>query len=617
MKIPSIRQAYQEARITARRFPLVICDAVIVTVAALIIVDHEGPAEPTILFNIFFAGVLGFPLLITMALVAERRGLSRAVHLALQLFGLLLLAGYALTIPTDFTHAPLVSLLRFFILGAALLLMLSVSPFATRGEGNGFWHYNKTLVLRALTAFLYSLVLYAGLSLALAALDNLFGVNVPGKRYFELWILVSGMFTTWFFLAGIPENLSRLNDLTDYPQSLKVFAQYILLPIVLVYLVILYAYLGKIVMAWDWPQGWVSKLILGFSGTGIFLLLLLHPIMGHAENIWVKKFSQWFYLVLIPLIVMLFLAVWRRVSEYGITEGRYLALALGVWLVFIVVYFTVSRTKSIKVIPGSLCLLAFAVSFGPWGVFSVARQSQINRLEKFVSEAGILADGRIHSVHGAIPFEQAKQISAVLAYLHENHGYDGIQGWFAESLKDDTSSSGLPYKSPEAVAKLMGFQYVTYWAASPEGMVNFNAEGPFDPRGFDRMTIIQMFRAGGREVRLTSDSISYHISTERDSLVFCTIPSGKELVRINLLRHAEELLEKYRSAPTDHIPDEEMIIDASGNGLQVRLCPSWMQVQQQSGKTKLTGMTAVMLYSLERPSAKAFQERDSSSRHLH
>ena len=29
------------------------------TVAALILIDHKGPAEPSILFNIFFAGVLG------------------------------------------------------------------------------------------------------------------------------------------------------------------------------------------------------------------------------------------------------------------------------------------------------------------------------------------------------------------------------------------------------------------------------------------------------------------------------------------------------------------------------------------------------------------------------
>jgi hypothetical protein len=600
MKLPSIRQAYQEARTTAQRFPVVIFDAVVATMAALIIVDHEGPAEPTVLFNIFFAGILGIPFLLALALVAERRGMVKMPALGLQCGGVLLLVGYAFTIPMDFTHAPLVSLYRFFILGVALYLLLSFAPFAVSGEQNGFWRYNKGLFLRMLTALLYSVVLYAGLSIALAALDNLFGVYVPGKRYFELWILVIGVFSTWFFLAGVPENLARLNEIIEYPRSLKVLAQYILLPIVLIYLIILYAYLGKILIAWDWPQGWVSKLVLGFSGTGMFLLLLLHPVLGREENIWFKNFSRWFYIVLIPLIVVLFLAVWRRVGEYGITEGRYLALALGVWLGFIVIYFITSSTKSIKVIPASLCVLAFGVSFGPWGAFSVARESQIMRLEKLSTEAGILVDSKIRSVHAEVSFDQAKQISALLAYLHETHGYDRIQRWFSESLREDTSSSGLPYKSPETVAKLMGVQYVTYWAASPEGLVNFNAENPFDPHGYDRMAILQVRWTGGKDVKFAADSISYRMSTDLDTISFAAIPTGTTLVRINLLAHAEELLKKYRAAATDHIPDEAMVVNAAGNGLRVRICPSWMQLQQRGGKTKLTGMTAVILYSRER-----------------
>ncbi len=103
-------------------------------------------------------------------------------------------------------------------------------------------------------------------------------MNIPGKRYVELWILINGMFMTLFFLAGIPPDLDSLDASTDYPKSIRIFAQHILFPLVIVYLVILYAYLAKILIVWDWPQGWVSKLILGFSATGILSLLLLHPI---------------------------------------------------------------------------------------------------------------------------------------------------------------------------------------------------------------------------------------------------------------------------------------------------------------------------------------------------
>jgi hypothetical protein len=91
-----------------------------------------------------------------------------------------------------------------------------------------------------------------------------------------------------------PRNLDELEAAREYPKGLKIFTYYILLPIVFVYLAILYAYLAKILISWDWPQGWVSKLILGFAGTGTFSLLLLHPLNHQTENIWVRSLIRWF-----------------------------------------------------------------------------------------------------------------------------------------------------------------------------------------------------------------------------------------------------------------------------------------------------------------------------------
>ena len=85
---------------------------------------------------------------------------------------------------------------------------------------------------------IFSVVLFAGLAIALAALDNLFGVSVPGKRYAELWVLIVGLFSPWFFLSGVPEDLDSLDRVEEYPKGLKIFAQYILLSLVVVYLLI-------------------------------------------------------------------------------------------------------------------------------------------------------------------------------------------------------------------------------------------------------------------------------------------------------------------------------------------------------------------------------------------
>jgi len=73
MKLPSMQYIVQDSRRTIRRFPLACVCALLSTVIALILVDYEDPARESILYSILFAAVLGFPLLTTIPLVAQKR----------------------------------------------------------------------------------------------------------------------------------------------------------------------------------------------------------------------------------------------------------------------------------------------------------------------------------------------------------------------------------------------------------------------------------------------------------------------------------------------------------------------------------------------------------------
>ena len=68
------------------------------------------------------------------------------------------------------------------------------------------------------------------------------------------------------------------------------------------------------------------------------------------------------------------------------TEQRYFLLALAWWLLFITVYFLVSRKKDIRLVPLSLCILAFLSVWGPWGAFSVSLNSQRGRLKALLEK---------------------------------------------------------------------------------------------------------------------------------------------------------------------------------------------------------------------------------------
>lgn len=604
MKLPSLQQVLKDAVRTFRRFPFVLIDAALGTVCAVILVDYHGPPQPTVLFNILLATILGIPLLTGLALLSEKKKWGKGIALALQATGILLLVMYAFSVPSDLGEAPAIHVLRMFLIAVALHLFVVFVPYYSPGEVNGFWHYNKTLLLRIITTLVYTVVLYAGLSLALAALDNLFGMNVPGRRYAELWIIILGVFNTWAFLAGIPENLDQLEESTDYPKIIKVFAQYILFPLVLVYLVILYAYMAKILISWSWPRGWVGRLILGFSASGILSLLLLYPIRDRAENFWIKTASRWFFVVMIPLVVMLLLALWRRISEYGFTEGRYIGTALGLWLAGIVVYFILSRSKSIKAIPVSLCALTLVISFGPWGAFSVSEKSQVRRLQKFLIKNHILVDGRIQKASSQVSQADAQQISSILSYLHDIHGFDRIQPWFRESLREDSLGLRLRPKEPAVVAGLMGVEYVNVWygGAGNDIWLRSDLRGVIEVQGYDRMIRRQHVSLEQNKKVFTGLGFSYQVNSNLDTIMFVVTREAQRLdsLQIDLHPLIHRLLVDYRDVSVNNIPPEKMMLDKENRNLKLKIYFRYIHFRKEESKIKPIEYGVDILYRMKK-----------------
>ncbi|MCH7549944.1 MAG: DUF4153 domain-containing protein, partial [Candidatus Krumholzibacteriota bacterium] len=179
----------------------------------------------------------------------------------------------------------------------------------------------------------------AGLAVALLAIDNLLGVHVRSEFYPQLWVVIAMIFNTWFFVGGIPGNIGALDGVAVYPRGLRVFAQYILVPLVIIYLGILAIYLGKVIVTRQWPSGWIGYLVSSVAVVGILAHLLVHPVRDESGSQWVRTYSRWYYVTMVPAIAMLLLAVGKRIDQYGVTEKRYLLAVLAVWLAGISVYF--------------------------------------------------------------------------------------------------------------------------------------------------------------------------------------------------------------------------------------------------------------------------------------
>jgi hypothetical protein len=131
----------------------------------------------------------------------------------------------------------------------------------------------------------------------------------------------------------------------------------------------------------------------------------------------VKIFSKIFYFTLIPLVILLFVAIFTRLFAYGITEPRYFVLALAIWISFLAGYFIISKKDKIIVIPISLAfIILFSLSMPYFNAFSVAKRSQKSELMHFIVQEKLLKNEKI-DFSKKISNKSANQAADIIAFL--------------------------------------------------------------------------------------------------------------------------------------------------------------------------------------------------------
>lgn len=315
-----------------------------------------------------------------------------------QLLGFLFLVLYYFVFPTN--EKDFSDFYAFIIIPAFILSHLLVAFVAFTKKENSelnFWQYNKNLFVNLFLTAVFTGVLIGGVELAILAVQELFNVDFDGKVYAETFFGLAIFGSTFIFLLFNESGLDYLEKEGSYPVVLKFFTQFVLIPLLIIYVVILYFYCAKIVINWQLPRGWVSYLVLAYSIVGILALLLVHPLKELKVKSWIVVFSKLFYYTLIPLIVLLFVAIFTRVLQYGYTEPRYFVLLISLWLTTVVLYFVFYKKSTIKFIPISLFVYGlFALIFPYLNAFSVSKRSQEKELIQVLTENKLLVNNKIN-----------------------------------------------------------------------------------------------------------------------------------------------------------------------------------------------------------------------------
>ena len=289
---------------------------------------------------------LGISLNFAFKLLTQRVQQSKII----EYLGIPILIGFYFILPkneADFSELYIYILIPIYILSHLLVAFIA---FTNKDNLEfSFWQFNKNLFVNFFHTLVFVGVLIIGTELAILAIDNLFEIHFDSDVYWKLFLFILIFGSTFIFLSFCESGLSSIEKEDEYPIVLQFFTQYILIPLLFLYVVILYVYLAKIVLSWELPRGWVSYLILAYSSVGILALLLVHPLKNNTEKTWVRAFGKLFYYTLFPLLILLFVAIFTRILAYSFTEPRYYVLLLAIWLSIVVFYFVFIKNATIKI----------------------------------------------------------------------------------------------------------------------------------------------------------------------------------------------------------------------------------------------------------------------------
>ncbi len=458
MRFPSLADMTVRAGETLRRFPEPLVVALLSTIMGLAgLWSGSYPTtfpywtENDYVLNTA-CGVILFTMILSLVLVRESGRISRRTEGLSYLVAIGLVMAIRASI--DLSRSGRIIILVFLALAH---LQVALCGMLHTGR-TGFWAYNKALFLRICSGALFTGVLTIGLELAVVAGEVLFDMHIDNEIYPSIFIVMFGIVHTWFFLAGIPAAPARDKatiEVREVPRGLRIFSQFVLLPLVVVFSAILYAYVVKVLFV-SGMHGSVSAFILLLTGCGVLAWLFTAPLHGSPEYRWVRSYVRILGILLIPLTIVLWVAVLQRIGDYGMTEPRYVVMALAACCTVIAPYLAFVRNPDIRIVPLSLFVAGLVTVAGPIGARAVSWNDQTSRAETVLREHA-MTNGRFDRNKAlAMPDSLKRIVANTVDYVYDYSDTTRITSWFSDIGVPSMSDTTLSYSHGDIYAYRLG-----------------------------------------------------------------------------------------------------------------------------------------------------------------
>ena len=265
--------------------------------------------------------------------------------------------------------------------GANFIALLVLLGFPFEKNNQGFTYRNFINLFHLGLATAVWLLVFGLVAAILFTITTLFNIEFSDSFYSHVYMSL-GIFTQPLFFLVFQQRQVKsemaLNRIFD------ILVNFVLAPALIIFTVLLYAYVVQIIFEGVLPKGMLANITLPYllGGLGVYAL---RSICAKAR--WETFFKFYPYLAIVS-IVLLWLAIDRRISAYAWTEPRIYLVALATAITIAYTILIISKIRQYRLISVVVMIAIFVMT---WVVNpkEIAYQSQTERFEQLLTKLNL------------------------------------------------------------------------------------------------------------------------------------------------------------------------------------------------------------------------------------
>ncbi|MCR5475103.1 MAG: DUF4153 domain-containing protein [Lachnospiraceae bacterium] len=343
-------------------------------------------------------------------------------------------------------------------------------------------------VMNCQSSVFFSAIIYGVIQLGVLLLTIIVSVLLYDDAFefiLPIIILINGL----FYIPAVVCALIRKNE--KAVKFYQILVRYVMLTISLLAYIIIYIYIGKLIITRSVPSNSVYAILTALFTISMFISYTCTIFENKGL---LQKFAYNSPLIFAPFILMQCYTVIVRIGQYGLTPKRYFGIAFIIFEIIYIVYYTVEYRRDGEIIGRNLilviCAIIIVTVFFP-GINSRALSTTLAKhtlsayLEKL--EAG-----------GTFTDREYTRANAAAGYLSDDDfGKDRLRRYFSGMDKDmidklhkdaSDAAKAIAKDSPDGNGAEDGPE--SGWFACE--LVEYTNDGTLDISDYSKMTYVNI-----------------------------------------------------------------------------------------------------------------------------